>query len=173
MHKSTTGDCFSRIKKLLIAGRPVLFSGTPCQVAGLKGYLKKDYENLLCVDIICHGVPSPKVFQKYLSELGLDGQVKDVNFRDKAKGWSTAAHLKISTDKDSYSIESAKDTYMQLFLNDISVRKSCSVCPFNRLPRQGDLTIGDFWRIDAFHKAYNDKKGTSVILENNAKGELL
>lgn len=168
--QSTTGDCFSRIKKLLIAGRPVLFSGTPCQVAGLRGYLRKDYDNLLCVDIICHGVPSPKVFHKYLSELGLDGQVKDVNFRDKAKGWSTAAHLKISTDKDSYSIESAKDTYMQLFLNDISVRKSCSVCPFNRLPRQGDLTIGDFWRIDACRKAYNDKKGTSVILKNNAKG---
>ncbi len=169
--QSNTGDCFSRIKRLLIEGRLVLFSGTPCQVAGLRGYLRKDYDNLLCVDIICHGVPSPKVFQKYLKELDLGGQVTDVNFRNKRNGWGYNSTVTVTTTETCEHFEAKTNPYMKAFLSNLCLRNSCGHCQFNKLPRQGDLTIGDFWQIDHCNPAYNDKKGTSAILVNSEKGK--
>ncbi len=171
--QSNTGKCYTEIKKLLTAGKMVLFTGTPCQVAGLKGYLQKRYDNLFCVDIICHGVPSPKVFQKYQDELGLDGKVISVNFRDKINGWSPYLTTTTTTTTTTYSCPAENDVFMKLFLSNLCLRESCGSCPFNKMPRQGDLTIGDFWRIDHCNPAYNDKKGTSAVLVNTAQGKKL
>ncbi len=171
--QSNTGRCYSEVQKMLRAGREVLFTGTPCQVAGLKAYLKKDYENLFVVDIICHGVPGPKVFRKYLDELNLGGKLISVNFRDKANGWSPYLTTTTITTTTTYSSSAEHDVFMNLFLSNFDLRKSCGNCPFNKIPRQGDLTIGDFWKINDCNPAYNDGKGTSVILVSSEKGKAL
>lgn len=150
--QSNTKDCYRQIRSLLQAGRTVLFTGTPCQVAGLKGFLQKNYENLLCVDIICHGTPSPKVYRKYISELGLKGKLQEVNFRNKKYGWGTINSVTIATSEDEYSCLAKDDIFMQVFLKNLCLRKSCGQCPFNKMPRQGDLTIGDFWGVRAYKK---------------------
>ena len=168
--QSNTGKCYSEIKKLLQTGKNVLFTGTPCQAAGLRACLQKDYDNLLVVDIICHGVPSPKVFRKYLDESRFDGKLLNVNFRDKKNGWSPYLTT-TTTTTTTYSQPAEKNIFMNLFLSNFCLRKSCGNCPFNKIPRQGDLTIGDFWKINDCNPAYNDEKGTSVVLVNTAKGE--
>ena len=168
--QSNTKNCYRQIKKLLSEGKKILFSGTPCQVAGLKGFLQKNYDNLLCVDIICHGTPSPKVYRKYIEELGLAGKLTQVNFRDKRHGWGGDNFVNIVSEQKSYLKSAKNDAYMKAFLQNYCLRESCGDCPFNKMPRQGDLTIGDFWGVTAYKKSYNDKKGTSVILVNSDKG---
>ena len=173
--QSDTKHCYTKIKELLNTGEKVLFTGCPCQVAGLKKYLQKDYENLFCIDIICHGVPSPKVFKKYVEEeiLQNDGEKWiNTNFRDKISGWNNSS-ITTKTTKNTGTNSIQTDTFMQAFLKNICLRQSCAVCQFATLPRQGDITIGDFWKIKNFRKKYDDKKGTSVVLLNNKKGRFL
>lgn len=172
--QSDIGTSYLDVKKLLENGNFVLFSGTPCQVAGLKSFLRKDYENLLTVDILCHGVPSPKVHRKYLNELlkSRDEKVINVNFRDKVRGWSPIlTHTTTTTTTTTYSYIQVDDTYMQLFLNNISLRKNCTDCKFCSTQRPGDFTIADFWGIENFDKNLNDGKGTSLVLVNNIKAK--
>ena len=151
----------------------MLFSGTSCQVAGLKGFLGKEYDNLYCIDIICHGVPSPKVLQKALKEK-VDGEnIEGINFRDKIFGWTTNYHISIKTDKSS-NIYTGKDfPYISSFLRNYSLRLCCGDCKFNKLPRQGDITIGDFWGVNDYNENLNDGKGTSVVILNSEKGRIL
>ncbi len=172
--QSVTGDCYKKVEAILLRGDKVLFSGTPCQIAGLYSFLKKDYENLYTIDLICHGVPSSKVFRKYLEEC-LDNEEKfiEANFRDKVNGWGNNLVITIKTNKRKFSQSSLECGYMDAFLNNLCLRKSCSDCQFNKLPRQADITIGDFWGIDKFNKKYNDSRGTSVVLANNLKGQYL
>lgn len=171
--QSDIGTSYLDVKKLLENGNFVLFSGTPCQVAGLKSFLRKDYENLLTVDILCHGVPSPKVHRKYLNELlkSRDEKVINVNFRDKVRGWSPILTHTTTTTTTTYSYIQVDDTYMQLFLNNISLRKNCTDCKFCSTQRPGDFTIADFWGIENFDKNLNDGKGTSLVLVNNIKAK--
>ena len=178
--QSNISDCLPLLKKILDTGKRVLFSGTPCQIAGVKAYLGTDYENLYCIDIICHGVPSPAVFQKYLKEeiLKKENDVwLNTNFRDKINGWgqvlTTTTTTTTTTTKGIITKEANKDLFMRAFLNDLCLRKSCSDCKFNKIPRQGDLTIGDFWAIKKYKKCLDDKKGTSIVLSNNTKGDYL
>jgi len=167
--QSEIGYCYKEIKNLLEDDKKVLFTGCPCQVAGLKSYLKKEYKNLFCIDIVCHSVPSPKVFEKYLTENYKLDEIKHIDFRDKMmNGWVTT--LRIDKIDNSDYFKTTENPYLMLFLKNIITRKSCGDCLFNKLPRQGDITLGDFWGID---KKYNDNKGTSLILVNNKKGELL
>ena len=163
------------IKELLVKHKMVLFCGTPCQIAGLKNYLdNKTYEGLFLVDIVCHGVGSPKVFKKYLSELITDGsEFITTNFRDKVNGWTSKLVITTSTNRTTYQSTSEKDTYLRAFLNNLCLRNSCDDCKFNKLPRQGDLTLGDFWGVNKINKKLNDKKGLSEILVNNSKGAFL
>jgi len=172
--QSDIGDCYKKIKNLLKENKKVLFTGTPCQVAGLKGFLRKDYENLYCVDIICHGTPSPKVFKKYIEEIkNNDEKFVKTNFRDKCNGWIPYLTTTI-TSKNNYSFGMQEDLFLQAFLSNLSLKESCGDCKFNKIPRQGDITIGDFWKIGNYNPKYDDKNGTSVILVNNSKGtELL
>ena len=165
--QSNIKNCYCEIKTLLNNGKNVLFSGTPCQVAGLKSYLGKTYSNLFCVDIICHGVPSPKVFRKYLNENFNVKELTSINFRPKQLyGWCCKI-MELKTINKTIN----KTEYYEMFLKNVLHRKNCYTCQFNKLPRQGDITIGDFWGIK---KKYNDRKGTSVILlNNNDKGKQL
>ena len=122
--QSILGDCFLSIKKQLDSGRIVLFSGTPCQVAGLKAFLKRDYENLVCIDFVCHGVPSPMVWEKYVKYRSLtdnsDSFPQHINLRNKESGWSHYAYSVefAYADKKRYLCKNGDDPFMQLFVKD-------------------------------------------------------
>ncbi|MCQ2791925.1 MAG: Coenzyme F420 hydrogenase/dehydrogenase, beta subunit C-terminal domain [Bacilli bacterium] len=175
--QSSIGYIFSDIKQLLDKGKNVLFVGTPCQVAGLNNYLIKKYDNLLTMDLMCHGVPSQKSFNKYLEEIETCKGVSavDCTFRLKHNGWLGSAErimIKFKDDSTYSKTRSAGDPYVKAFLENIDLRKSCEDCPFSELPRHGDLSIGDFWGIEKYKKEPIDNKGTSIVLINNKKGEM-
>lgn len=173
--QSNVKNCYPEIEKLLKNDKLVLFSGTPCQVAGLKAYLKKDYDNLFSIDIICHGVPSPMVYKQYIKELPVDENNSELitNFRDKINGWTPRLSTTTITSTTKVTYQADCDMFLKSFLQNLSLRESCFECPFQKIPRQGDLTIGDYWGIDAFDTKLNDQKGTSVVLINNEKGKML
>ena len=167
--QSLLGNNFAEIKKLLQDGRWVLFSGCPCQAAGLKAFLKKDYDRLLLVDLVCHSVPSPGAWRAFLSELSDERKISAVDFRSKATevGWSVTTQIQFS-DGTEY-LKRFKDCLWEKGSSgQLMSRKSCDICQFARTSRQGDFTIGDFWGID---QSLNDKKGTSLVLLNNNKAE--
>lgn len=157
---------FKEIKKLLEADKTVLFSGTPCQIIGLKSFLKKDYPNLICVDIVCHGVPSQKLLKQYLTEQYSLTKINALEFRPTTKPWGKNACLSVN-DK----IENKMDLFTRAFMNNFSLRASCYQCPASQLKRQSDLTLGDFWGIDEYDASLRDFYGTSLILEHTRKGK--
>ena len=171
--QSDIGNIYQEVKKILDNDNYLLFSGTPCQVAGLKLFLRKTYEKLLTVDILCHGVPSQKVYNKYLKELlkTKEEKILNINFRDKKEGWSTSLTTTTTTTTTTYSNKQFKDNYMQLFLSNISLRQNCTDCKYCTTQREGDFTIADFWGIDNYDKNLNDGKGTSLVLVNNKKAQ--
>lgn len=174
--QSDMKDNFKKIKSFLEAGRFVLFSGTPCQVSGLNSFLGKEYENLYVCDIICHGVPSPKVFDKYKEELENQKQSKltKINFRDKISGWQQYSFSAEFKNKDKYINKASENPYMRAFLADIDLRESCPTCKFAKLPRYADLTLGDFWGVnDNYPELNKDNKGTSLVLVHTEKGKKL
>lgn len=169
--ESNLKDIFVKVKEKLIldnGSHYVLFTGTPCQVAGLKAYLRKDYDNLILVDLVCEGVPSQKVFDKYLKEKFPGEKVKEFSFRDKSKGWTITFNA--LTDKNRYIYSVDDDPYFQAFTYyPLSLRKECNFCDYNK-KRPGDISIGDFWRIKEFYPDLDDKKGTSMLLVNTEWG---
>lgn len=161
---------FRSVKEALVAGRPALYVGTPCQVAGLNTYLGKEYPELITIDLLCHGGPSQKVFHKYLDEVHRGRSIEHVGFRDKDHyGWSTEMTVRYA-DGETYREVRKKDLYYRSFLPCWSVRPHCQVCNYARLPRQGDLTLGDFWGVARYNPGYTDGKGTSIISVNSRKG---
>lgn len=170
--QSYTGNCYHDAKKALDSGKYVLFSGTACQISGLKRYLKIDYEKLITVDILCHGVPSPKVWRKYLNEQEnlYDAKASNVNFRKKSHGWK-AFSIYISFDNGThYEQIYTDDRYMTFFLRNLSLRPSCYKCHFKDLDRESDITIGDCWGIEKYMPQMDDDNGTSVVLIHSDKG---
>lgn len=172
--QSEIAGCFAEARGLLRAGRQVLFSGTPCQIAGFKGYLVKDYPNLLTVDVVCHGVPSPEVYRKHLAELAAQAgePVRQVRFRDKEKGWKRGETLFL-TEHQRMGASKRKETYMRLFLNNISIRPSCGQCAFNNKHSLADITIADYWGVDKQFPDFDDDKGVTLVIVNTAKGAAL
>lgn len=168
--QSEMGTCYFQIKKLLEDGRYVLFTGTPCQVAGLKGYLRQDYEKLLTIDLICHGVPSPKAFRLFLKQTAGKREIAGINFRHKVDGKWGASNLLISYADGDNQIFDMKSSFYHAFGACYMQRSSCQDCQFSRFPRQGDVTIGDFWQVNGYNKELNDNKGVSIIFVNNEKG---
>ena len=163
--QSDMKDNFRKIKEKLEKGVYVLFSGTPCQVSGLNSFLGKEYDNLYTCDIVCHGVPSPKVFEKYKKELEKENNSKlvNLNFRDKVSGWQGYSLSTKFDNNKSFSINAQKTSYMKAFLSDIDLRESCPTCKFAKLPRYADFTLGDFWGVDESYPDLNpDNKGTSL-----------
>lgn len=171
--QSDLGDILSEVKKHLTAGDKVLFSGTPCQVAGLRNYLGKDYEHLYVVDVLCHGVPSPKLFADYLDDLSKqygNGNPISVNFRNKKRGWKRL-HMEVCFDNGKcHFVYSGFDRYEGLFLSNLSLRNCCYTCKFARAERLGDITLGDFWGIGKKYPKWDDDKGISVVMVNTSKG---
>lgn len=168
-------NAYKKTKIFLNEGRKVLFSGTPCQVAGLHKFLRKDYENLLTVDIICHGTPSPKVWDKYLNETVSEvKRINSVEFRNKKKGWKNFSfNLQYNSNDNSITLSSPfrENMFMKAFLRDIILRPSCYKCRAKECRSQSDITIADFWGIQKIHPEMDDDKGTGVIFVNTKKGE--
>lgn len=168
--QSDTEDCYKRIKSLLREGKWVLFSGTPCQVAGLYSYLGKEYDTLVTVDIFCHGAPSPGVWKRYLRENYRHKDIANINFRDKtAIGWS-CSHVTVTLKDGTRNV---CNNYTKWFHSSVILRKSCANCKFNKLPRPADITLGDWWGISKVNPALNDGKGLSNVLINSDKGRAL
>lgn len=167
-----TGDIYRKVKEALEKKRYVLFAGSPCHVAALKSFLGKQYhsEYLLTADLICHGIPSVKAFDHYMSDVHANKAVKYLSFRDLRGGSGTAVTIDFA---DGSSVVSApeKDCYFKAFLNGLSKNSACGACMFAGMPRQGDFTIGDFWDISAYDKTINDGKGVSLVLVNSERGK--
>lgn len=175
--QSVIGTSFLEVKRELVSGHLVLFSGTPCQCAGLKSFLGKEYSNLITVDIICHGVPSPKVWQAYIdyrSKKENNGvRPQKINMRSKVSGWSRYGY---STEFDYGNakvtrIHNSQDLFMQAFIGNICLRNSCSNCKSKGVERCTDFTLGDYWGIWNQHPEFDDNKGTSVVFVHSQKGQ--
>jgi coenzyme F420-reducing hydrogenase beta subunit len=165
----------AQVRKDLESGRAVLFSGTPCQVAGLTQFLGGHPANLLTLDLICHGVPSPALFTSHFSlrQQKLGTAITNIDFRTKDKGWggSLNFYLKVSTDQGAVLTFAPLDAFYALFLANLSLRPVCYRCKFAATLRVGDITLGDFWGVQKEHPELYDGKGTSLVLANTDKGE--
>lgn len=169
--QSQIGDVYKRVKIELEKGRRVLFSGTPCQCAGLKNFLGKDYDNLLTVDIICHGVPSPKLWESYIEYRAQGHDIARVNFRSKRHGWM-GLHLELNFyDCGYYDGFEQTDLYFKEFLNDLILRPSCHECKFKFPNGKADITIGDAWGVQNFAPKFFDNRGTSLVIVHTDKGK--
>lgn len=175
--QSCAERCFPEIKSLLQEGRIVLFVGTPCQTAGLSAFLGKDDPNLILVDMICHGVPSPKVWRRYLQARqkadSNGGQIVSVDLRSKATGWSRYAYsVDIGYRSGGYyRVSQGQDPFMRGFVQNLYLRQSCSHCSFKGNRRRSDLTLGDYWGIWEQHPDFDDNRGVSLLLTHSDKGK--
>lgn len=166
---------YKEAQKYLKNGRLVYFSGTPCQIDGLKNFLGREYENLITQDIICHGVPAPFVWRKYLEQVKekLKTDIKRVFFRDKTFGWRKYS-LKIYGENGSYERSIFLDNpMMRAYLRDICLRPSCYKCPSKGVKRSSDITLADFWNISDFIDNFDDNKGIDLIVCHSEKGSSL
>lgn len=175
--QARVGNTYKQVKEDLVSGKWVLFSGTGCQVNGLKFFLGKEYDKLFCVDVICHGVPSPALWRKYAEyqEKKNHGKLKGINFRCKDDSWVGFGMKEtlesIPKEKErKFFISARKDPYMQMFLRDYCLRSSCYNCVAKTV-KMADLTIADFWGINEVAPEMNDGNGTSLILIRTDKGE--
>lgn len=166
--QSDVNNIFHYIKEI-INDKKVLFVGTPCQVAGLKAYVK-DHKNLYCIDLICHGVPSPKIFEQYIKELEEknNDSLINYNFRDKVTGWENYSNTAIFKNKKITSLAS-ENNYMKIFLSDIALRESCYKCNFKIGNKYSDITLGDFWGVYKYYPTLS-KNGVSAVIINTEKG---
>ena len=170
--QSTKYDVFKKLKSFLDTGLSALFVGSPCEVAGLKSFLGKDYPNLITVDFICHGVPSPKVWQKYVkdTEKNFNKRITDVNFRSKIIGWKNFSVELVFDDESKTSDVLTKNDYMRGFLENLYLRKSCYSCQFKNGNYHSDITVGDFFAVGRVMPEINKDEGTSLVIANTDKG---
>ena len=183
--QSTIGHCFVEIKNLLAAGKPVMFVGTPCQVAALHHFLGKPYSQLLTVDFICHGVSSPAVWKWYINNFVRRNRflcftcakdplkaIRTIDFRNKQKGWRRY-RIVVESDgilKRRFSWVHYKNPFMKSFLSNINLRPSCFQCPSKEGRSYSDITLADFWNVHKVIDGFDDNKGTSLVLINTEKG---
>jgi coenzyme F420-reducing hydrogenase beta subunit len=168
---------YTEAEKYLQAHRWVLFTGTPCQIAGLKSYLNQDYSNLITADLICHGVPSTAFFKGYIKHLAgkLEGKVIDFKFRDKSNGWGCTGKVvyeKNGKVREKF-ISSITSYYYSYFLKGDIYRESCYECKYAGGSRQGDFTMGDYWGVEKAHPEIETGQGVSVLLVNSEKGRTM
>lgn len=182
--QASVGFAYRSVNSALENGRNVLFVGTPCQVAGLYGFLGNgEYSRLLTADVVCHGVPSPKVFRKYIREKASleHGRIRQIRFRDKVSGWKNYSVVTLkgeekgqNSDSDHECLEMltpfSEDLFMRAFLSNICLRSSCYACRYNRLPRVADITLGDYWGVEKVHPELDDDRGVSLVLVNSERG---
>lgn len=185
--QSDIGTSFQDAKHFLDQGREVLFSGTPCQIAGLKNYLRKSYSNLFTVDLVCHGTPSPDIWRKYLLEtickrlnlknikdLNIGDHISNICFRSKENGWKNF-HVRFEyKNGEVESLPFYRNSYMSVFLSNLSLRPCCYSCPAKLYQIQSDITLADFWGVNEICPEIDDDKGCGLIFVNDKeKLELL
>jgi coenzyme F420-reducing hydrogenase beta subunit len=173
--QSEIGDCYSEISDKLNNDEHVLFCGTPCQVDGLQHFLGKEYEKLLLVDFVCHGVSSPVIFKKYIESLEQKegARVKDLRFRDKVtKGNVSSIAYTTIVFENGKTRSSECNLYLRAYMSGLMQRSSCESCPFANRYRRSDITIGDFWGIEEILPQLKNEfhRGISLILSNTEKG---
>ena len=172
--QSRINNCYSELKAHLNDNRQVLFVGSPCQVAGLKRYLGKEHDKLTLIDFICHGVPSPMVWQRYLSELNLK-EITHISHRDKSTGWHNySVNIKgVNHEQTATKILTPffSDTYIRGFLSDLYLRPSCHHCPTKGFSSGSDITIADYW--EAERTIADDDKGLSMVIPHSPRGQAL
>lgn len=170
------GDAFKEVKKDLLAEKKVLFSGTGCQINGLSLFLGKEYENLFLLDIICHGVPSPKLWKEYVAyQEKKYGKLQSVNFRCKDDSWQDFGmkeKVKENEEETQLYISKDIDSFMRMFLRNHCLRPSCYDC-HAKFYKKSDTTIADFWGIENVAPEMNDGKGTSLVITRTDKGQEL
>lgn len=192
--QSTIGDSYREAKDFLKQGRKVLFSGTPCQIAGLKKYLRKEYDNLLTVDVVCHGVPSPLVWRTYLDEIrkklctkrgagkntesssiGELPVITDISFRDKTNGWKKYGFRLCyanEINEEKFLLQPSKDNiFMKGFIANLYLRPSCYACAARSGKSASDISIADFWGVQNFYPEFDDDMGVGLIFINSEKGK--
>lgn len=172
--QSDTGDSYRSVKRYLDEGRMVLFSGTPCQISGLKKYLGKDYDRLLTVDVVCHGVPSPLLWKCYLDSLSRRaGECPvAVSFRDKSTGWKSYSFNVTFPFVPPFSQKYTENVFFKYFLSDVSLRPSCYNCNSKAGRSASDITLGDWWGIHKVHPEMDDDRGVSLVMLNTEKGRM-
>ena len=170
--QSDINNVYLEVKEYLDKGTKVLFTGTACQISGLKSFLKNEYENLYSIDVLCHGTPSPKLLKKYIDHQQKQhgSKVRQIFFRNKKTGWKMYSVQILFSDSTEYIEVFPKDIFMRLFLGNICLRPSCYDCKFKALERDSDLSVGDAWGIHKVMPELDDDKGTSVILVHTPKG---
>lgn len=162
-------ETFRMIRKELIAGRKVLYSGMACQVEGLKSFLQKDYGNLYSIDLICMGIPSYKVWQEYLKSFFPNERIKSINFKEKSIGWDSFV-FKVETDKRIFQERGKQNLYLQSMFRTWNMRPSCFNCPFKNEYRISDFTLADAWGVSKNVPQINDNKGLSSVVIHSKKG---
>lgn len=170
--QSQIGDTFSEAKHFLTNNRMVCFSGTPCQIEGLKCYLGKEYDNLITVDVVCRAVPSPLLWKKYLDmkKVEMGTRINKIMFRDKYFGYKYST-MTICSDMKEYHSGVESDQWLRAFFSGICVRPSCHQCKFKKRYRISDFTIWDCFSVDVFDKGMDDDKGTTKMIVQSEKGE--
>ena len=171
--QSKIGTVYSEIKTLLDQNKYMLFSGTPCQVAGLKSFLNRDYEKLITVDLICHGVPSPQVWQDYLNEISEGKHLTGVSFRNKENGISSPTMVFLFDDGVSIKTSVSDNPYYKGFINNYYLRPSCFECKYKGLKRCSDITIGDFWAVKEYYPEFAGEYGNSAVIIRTEKVQKL
>lgn len=169
--QSKIGDSFKQIEFFLREGRKVLFSGTPCQVLGLNLFLRKSYDNLLTVEVVCHGVPSPKIWKEYLCSLKLSN-IGSLSHKDKSTGWRTYS-MKVTdiNGKTLFQEKASDNKYLMAFSSNLTLRPSCFLCPAKSGKSGADITLADYWGIEHFFPQLDDNKGTSFVCGSSEKGK--
>lgn len=170
--QSRIGNTFRDTERFLKAGKKVLFSGTPCQIAGLRRFLRREYESLITVDVACHGVPSPKVWKEYLSSVCKLSEILHITMRDKSDSWRKY-RLTIKGKETIISECASTNKYILGFLQNLSLRPSCYQCPAKGGKSGSDITLADYWGIEKLCPDMDDDKGTSFVCTNTLKGCML
>ena len=171
--QSYTGDTFRKVRDQLEKGKPVLYVGTPCQISGLYSFLGNGYDRLYTIDLLCFCAPPITAFRKYLSEQHGIKNVRQVVFRDKCRGWLADGYSIYKRDGNVLQPVGGSDDYQKAYHTVLLRNSNCENCIYAGFPRQGDITLGDFWGIEQHDSTWNDGKGTSVILINSEKGQQL
>ena len=173
--QSDLEDCYPAVREQLNQGRWVLFTGTPCQIAGLKGFLGRNHERLICADVICHGAPSSLLWRSYLKHIQkkLGGRVSAVCFRDKTDGWKKYGIKITAEDGRTYRCAMGQDPYLRMFLKNVCLRESCYHCKVKENGFFSDITMGDLWGVEQILPETECDLGVSFALVHTEKGKHL
>ena len=173
--QSNIGDCLKQVKTFLTQGKPVLFSGTPCQIAGLNNFLSAtntNTKNLLTIDLVCHGVPANKIYQQYLDHIQTqhNDTITKINFRHKPNGWKKFGMHITFHQTTPYFKDITNDPFIIGFLKNYYLSDACYTCKYANTDRQGDMTIADFWGYQNTPELPDDNTGITLVITNNQKG---